>query len=162
MAAPAPSRAAIRKRAREAFLDDLEESNDRADNREHDMFEREAAMQEARQKRRGLGERVRQGQNEATRTSFGGVDAGGVGPSGSTRASSGGDSGGSARVAELERRVATLEGEKVEFWGFFNAVLMLNANIKATFDSSAKSAGGNVYKQYQTGRGIQKQGDEGN
>ena len=106
--------------------------------------------------------RLAQAQNTSTPHARGGVVSGGVGPEGSTRGPSGGDSGGSSRVAELERRVATLEGEKVEFWGFFNAVLMLNANIKATFDSSAKSAGGNVYKQYQTGRGIQKQGDEGN
>jgi len=155
MAAPAPSEDELRKRRRDAFYAEAAEGDDRADKQELDDVERDAVLERVRQKRRGATERVAQAQRASTRQARGGVDAGGVGPDGSTRPSSGGDSGGSsrdsARVAELEALIKAHNAQMEIFFNFFAYFMASNADVKAKFEENASS---DVIKIYQTGKGI--------
>ena len=99
---------------------------------------------------------------QSTRQAHGGVDADGVGPNGSTTTPAGDNSGGSSRVAELQQRVAELEGlikannaQMEMFFKFFGFFMDMKVDIKAQFDAMAKGGGhDDVIKIYQTGKGI--------
>ncbi len=146
---------------RQEYRADMAEEGAHDDDRELDENVR-AELREGREieSHRRL-QTKRQKAIQSTRQAHGGVDAGGVGPNGSTSAPAG-DSGGSSRVADLQQRVAELEGlikannaQMEMFFKFFGFFMDMKVDIKAQFDAMAKGGGhDDVIKIYQTGKGI--------